>query len=114
MANETAPRRDRDVVQWLLRSGLALAVGLMAFGFVVRVVTGETVAPGVSLKQVLHGDASRGDWLMGLGALVLGLTPGFRVLTLLVLWTRERDWRFVVVAALVVVTLSVSLFLGVG
>lgn len=114
MESEVAPRRDRDVVQWLLRSGLALAVGLMAVGFVVRAVSGEAAAPGVSLKQVLSGDASRGDWLMGLGALVLGLTPGFRVLTLLVLWTRERDWRFVAVAALVVVTLTVSLLLGVG
>lgn len=114
MASETAPRGDRSVVQWLLRGGLALSVLLMAVGFVVRVATGETAAPGVSFTQVLSRDASTGDWLMGLGALVLGLTPGFRVLTLLVLWTRERDWRFVAVAALVVVTLTVSLLLGVG
>lgn len=114
MAGESAPRRDRDAVQWLLRSGLALAVGLMAAGFAVRLASGEAAAPGVSLAQVLRGDAPRGDWLMGLGALVLGLTPGLRVLTLLVLWTRERDWRFVGVAALVVVTLAVSLALGAG
>lgn len=114
MAGESTPRRDRDAVQWLLRGGLALAVVLMTVGFAVRLAAGETAAPGVSLTQVLRGDASRGDWLMGLGALVLGLTPGLRVLTLLVLWTRERDWRFVGVAALVVVTLAVSLALGAG
>lgn len=114
MEAEEAPRSDRNAVQWLLRSGLALAVGLMTVGFLVRVLAGEPAAPAVSLRQVLSGDASRGDWLMGLGALVLGLTPGFRVLMLVVLWTRERDWRFALVAALVVVTLTVSLLLGVG
>jgi hypothetical protein len=114
LAGEATPRRDRDAVQWLLRSGLGLAMGLMAFGSAVRIASGEAAAPGVSLEQLLRGDAPRGDWLMGLGVLVLGLTPGLRVLTLLVLWTRERDWRFVVVAALVVVTLGVSLALGVG
>lgn len=114
MANESQPRHDRDAVQWLLRGGLALAVGVMAAGFAVRLAAGETSAPAVSVTQVLRGEAARGDWLMGLGALVLGLTPGLRVLTLLVLWTRERDWRFVGVAALVVVTLAVSLALGAG
>ena len=51
---------------------------------------------------------------MALGVLVLAATPLFRVLALVVLWTRERDWRFVVVALLVVATLSMAIVVGHG
>ena len=40
------------------------------------------------------------------GALALGLTPVARVLALLLLWSWQRDWRFVWVSAVVIVTLT--------
>jgi hypothetical protein len=99
---------------WLLRAGLALSVALMALGLTLRAASGETTAAVVSLRQLWAFDAPRGDWLMALGALVLGLTPGLRVVLLLAQWTRARDWRFALAAALVVVTLAVAMTLGAG
>jgi len=49
-----------------------------------------------------------------LGIVVLALTPAFRVLALVGLWWRERDYRFVVVALAVVATLAASVLLGKG
>jgi uncharacterized membrane protein len=45
---------------------------------------------------------------------VLALTPAVRVLALVVLWWKERDWRFVAVALAVVMTLGCGFFLGKG
>ncbi|GMU63550.1 MAG: DUF1634 domain-containing protein [Myxococcales bacterium] len=101
-------------MQGLLRGGLAVAVVLMVVGLVVQVASGEVAAPGVPLRALVGTGVSPGTRLMGLGVLALGLTPGLRVVLLLVLWARERDWRFVGVAALVVMTLAVSLALGGG
>jgi uncharacterized membrane protein len=49
---------------------------------------------------------------MGLGILALGLTPAVRVLVLAAVWAHQRDWRFVAVAAVVVMTLAVATVLG--
>jgi len=46
--------------------------------------------------------------LMGAGVVVLALTPVARVLVLIGLWVRERDWRFVAVAGVVLVVLGVA------
>jgi hypothetical protein len=114
LATDSAPAGDRFAVKWLLRGGLGLAAALMAAGLVVRVATGAVDAPGVPLPSLFGAGLPLGDRLMGLGALLLGLTPTLRVLTLVGLWTKERDWRFAGVAALVVVTLGVALALGAG
>jgi len=45
---------------------------------------------------------------------VLALTPALRVLALVAIWWRERDWRFVGVALAVVATLAVGIALGKG
>jgi len=52
--------------------------------------------------------------LSTLGVLVLALTPALRVLAVMLIWWRERDWRFVGVAVAVVATLAVGLMLGRG
>lgn len=109
-----APAGDRNLISRLLRGGLAVALLLMLAGAAARLASGEAVAPAVPLDAVLRGRASMGDWLMGLGVLALGLTPVLRVLALLVLWVRERDWRFALVAGAVLLTLGVSMALGVG
>ncbi len=55
-----------------------------------------------------------GDKLMGWGILILAATPAFRVIALFILWMRERDWKFVIVAAVVMITLALSIILGRG
>jgi uncharacterized membrane protein len=51
---------------------------------------------------------------MAIGVLVLALTPIVRVAALVFIWVRERDWRFVAVAAFVMTMLVVSILAGRG
>lgn len=112
-ATEEEIHRVQKIVQWLLRGGLIVSVVLMAIGFVMKVASGSHHSPGVKLFS-LGSVKTNADLVMGLGVLVLALTPAFRVIALVVLWTRERDWRFVGVACAVVVTLSLAVIIGHG
>ncbi len=105
--------RVQHVVQVLLRSGLAVAVVLMAAGLSLKVISGSRQAVGTKLFSIGSG-VSGADTVMALGVLVLAATPAVRVVALVVLWTRERDWRFVGVASAVVVTLGAAVVLGHG
>jgi uncharacterized membrane protein len=99
-------------IQGVLRGGLALSVLAMAAGLVVRAASGRTDAPALSLFHLFDGDL--GLSLCGLGVLVLALTPALRVLVLLALWVREKDFRFVLVALVVLATLGAAVALGKG
>jgi len=107
-----APVRDRSLVQALLRTGMGASLVLMASGLATKLVTHDVGAPHVGLFGILGSKLSWGDRLMAMGILVLALTPAFRVLALLILWIRERDWRFVIVAAIVLFALCVAISLG--
>ena len=111
-ASQEAMHRDQRAVQLLLRVGLGVAVALMAVGLALKVASGSVRSSRIELFAL--GAGSTADLVMALGVLVLAATPVFRVLALVVLWTRERDWRFVASALLVVVTLSVAILLGHG
>jgi hypothetical protein len=104
--------RVRRFVQRLLRSGLALSFGLMATGFVAKLAQGAHDAPAVRLFRLGHGPGA--DTIMAVGVLVLALTPALRVLSLIVLWTRERDWRYVRVAIVVLLVLVAAALVGHG
>jgi len=105
--------RVQRIVQTLLRAGLVVAVVLMAVGLAMKIVSGSRHSVGVKLFAL--GDAgSSADLVMALGVLALALTPAFRVIALVVLWSRERDWRFVGVALAVIVTLCVAVLVGHG
>lgn len=112
-ATEAEVHRVQRIVQWLLRGGLIVAVVLMATGFGMKLASGSHESPGVKLFSLGSADANA-DLVMAVGVLVLALTPAFRVLALVVLWARERDWRFVGVACAVVVTLSLAVIVGHG
>lgn len=112
-ADQAEIHRVQRIVQVLLRSGLAAAVVLMAVGVTGKVITGVHAAPAVKLFAL--GDApSWPDFCMALGVLVLAATPALRVLALVVLWSRERDWHFVAVACVVVMTLTLAILVGRG
>jgi uncharacterized membrane protein len=103
----------RRFVQRVLRGGLAVAVALMTAGVVVKLAAGGDAARAVRLFR-LGRRASAGDTLMAAGILVLALTPAFRVLSLIVLWARERDWRYVGVAVVVLIALLTAVAVGHG
>ena len=100
-------------VQTVLRAGLALSVALMVAGSIVRLAVGRTDAPAVKLFA-LFDTSDPSLLLLALGIFVLALTPAMRVVALVYLWWRERDYRFVGVAMLVIVTLVASVMLGRG
>lgn len=104
----SSERRD---IQLLLRLGLAGAVALMTTGFVMALVTGAADAalqPQALMQQGLPLPLR----LCGLGVLVLAATPVFRVTALIVLWIRERDWKFAAVAVGVAIVLAAAITLG--
>ena len=117
MASESVKQElatERDLVTNLLRGGLALSTLLMLAGVIVSLASGHVRPIAVSMDDLFRGGLSLGERLMGTGILVLAATPAFRVIALLFLWIRERDWRFVIVAAIVIITLSLSIILGRG
>ena len=85
----------------------------MLAGAVVRLASGSPGSESVRLRE-LASPLPLASRLSALGVLALGLTPAVRVLLLLSLWLRERDWRFAAVAAIVLAVLTASLLAGVG
>jgi hypothetical protein len=112
--NETKLATDRKSVQFLLQTGLVIATLLMTAGVVIKGLSGNFNAPAVGLFDLFRPELSLGDRLMAIGILALAATPAFRVVALLLLWFRERDWRFVAVAAIVMATLALAISLGGG
>ena len=97
----------------MLRAGLAVSCALFLAGLAMSLARGDDHTRPVRLFA-LFARGDRADALMGAGVLVLAMTPALRVVLLLYLWSRERDWRFVRVAAMVVVTLGLAMMLGKG
>jgi len=104
----SAERRD---VQWLLRAGLACAVGLMVVGLGLALWSG-TADVALQPRALLQPGLPLPLRLSGLGVLVLAATPGLRVVTLIVLWIRERDWKYAAVAVGVGLVLAAAIVLG--
>jgi len=109
-----APRDDSVHVQRLLQIGLGIAAAFMLAGLIVELAAGGHHSEPVKLNDIFHASLGLGERLMALGVLVLAMTPAMRVLMLVVLWLRERDWRYVAIACTVVVTLGFALALGGG
>lgn len=101
------------MVQRLLQGGLVLSAAAMLTGLIFGLATAARAAPAVPLFDLL-ATRSAADTLMAVGVLALAVTPVLRVLSLLVLWARARDWRFAAVALLVVLLLSSAVLLGHG
>ena len=113
---QTEAESDRlhAYVGWVLRVGLGASVLLLVAGMIVRLGAGVDDAPAVRLWDFAVSGGDLGLRLTTLGVLVLAMTPALRVLALVALWWRERDWRFVAVALAVAVTLSAGILMGKG
>ena len=100
-------------VQWVLRLGLAISCVLLAVGLAIALATGEHVAVPVRLHHLLS-EGTTADRVISLGLLLLAMTPVVRVLSLVVIYTIERDRRFAVVALVVVAVLAAAILSGHG
>jgi uncharacterized membrane protein len=98
------------VVSLVLRSGLALATTLMVVGALAKLLAGDHAAPTLALT----GGLAVADLLLGAGVVVLMLTPLVRILVLIGVWARDRDWRFVAVGVGVLAVLVAAALLGGG
>jgi uncharacterized membrane protein len=110
---ESASKGEHRIVQVILRGGLAAASALMAVGMLLHFLSGKAEAPAVPLFSIF-AQHDRGILLTALGVAVLGLTPMVRVAALVLIWARERDWKFVGVALAVVAVLTAAVVLGKG
>ena len=86
-------RERRRFIQALLRASLTLSAALMTVGLVIWSSSNQATARAVTLDR-LFSTLDTGNRLMLAGIALLAITPALRVLALLVLWVRERAWRF--------------------
>lgn len=100
------------IVQGALRAGLGASFALLSSGMIVAGFEHAPHAGPVRPGALFHASLALGSRLMGLGVLVLGLTPVVRVLLLLLLWSREHDYRHAAIAAVVLLALIASMVLG--
>ena len=110
MSPDTASER-RDV-QLLLRIGLWTAAALMASGLLVALASGPLPSPPLQIRELWHRDVALSVRLCGIGILVLSATPAVRVIALIVLWVRERDWKYAAIAVTVAAVLALAIALG--
>jgi uncharacterized membrane protein len=104
----------RRPVQVLLQLGLATAAVLMAAGVLAALVEGSASEGRLQVDRLFRAGLPLSERLCGLGILVLAITPAFRVIALIGLWVRERDWRYVGVALAVTAVLLAAVVVGHG
>jgi uncharacterized membrane protein len=101
-------------VRWVLFTGLVIGVALMGFGLALVPVRGLDLpttlpAPGAVVEACLELLPAG---YLALGLLVIVATPFVRVIGLIIAFALERDGRFVLIAAVVLVMMSVGVLLG--
>ncbi len=120
--------RFEGLIGTILRVGVVLSVAVVAVGVVIssvrhpasltsayaldRLVRARGDYPS-SIGAVVHGvGRGQGAAVVSAGLVLLVLTPIVRVAASLVLFARDRDWRFVVMTAIVLGFLLLSFAVG--
>ena len=106
-------RERRRFIQILLRASLTASAALMTTGIVIWSASDQATARAATPAR-LFSRLDTGNRLMLAGIALLAITPALRVLALLVLWVRERAWRFAATSALVLILLGIALWVGGG
>lgn len=112
------PRHVMDdverMVSRVLTAGIALSVVLMAIGLVLGVLAGDGVSRGVVALADLPRELAALDpaAYLSAGLIALIATPFVRVAGSIVAFARERDYRYVLVTAIVLAVMCVSVVVG--
>jgi uncharacterized membrane protein len=101
-------------VRLTLLAGLGVSVSLIVVGLLVALLPGRSLPHGVvglsgALRAIGRG---RPAGFVSLGLLALILTPVVRVTGSVIVFLRERDWRYTAVTAVVLSVMLVSLWVG--
>ncbi|MDP2622232.1 MAG: DUF1634 domain-containing protein, partial [Actinomycetota bacterium] len=108
-----SPTSTARGIQAIYRVGLTLAVSMLLVGLSWALLRGETAAVSIRLGG-LFTTGSIADRVVGLGILVLSLTPAVVVMALIRAWWREGDRRFAASGVLVIAILALALVVGHG
>jgi hypothetical protein len=104
MDTKRKPARLDLALAWLLSSGTWIASALIAAGFVLPWLGQSPVVPLPS--------RSGGLPLITAGLVVMILLPVLRVMTMLIAFLQKRDYRFAVIAALVLLIILFAFAMG--
>ncbi len=102
------------MVSRVLTAGIALSVALMAMGLVLGALAGDGVSRGVvALADLPRGLAALDPAAyLSVGLIALIATPFVRVAGSIVAFARERDYRYVLITAIVLAVMCVSVVVG--
>jgi len=98
-------------IQAIYRVGLMLAVCMILVGLSWALLRGEAAAVPIRLGGLLTA-GSIADRVVGLGILILSLTPAVVVIALVRSWWREGDRRFAASGVLVIAILALAVAVG--
>ncbi|HLY30279.1 MAG TPA: DUF1634 domain-containing protein [Ktedonobacterales bacterium] len=110
-------------ISFILRAGVIVSSLVIALGVALYFITtmrqsdvSHTAPAGLNTLSGIFRDLATGDpqAIIMLGLLLLFLTPVLRVSVSIVAFALERDWRYVVITALVLTILVASFLLGKG
>ena len=118
------PKEDVSrIIGWILRGGVILSATIILIGFLLLLIRigeqpGYSMSIGAfphSLSQVWSGlMVLQSQAIIAAGLLLLIVTPVITVFTALVAFAIERDFRFVVIAGVVLSILLASMLIGKG
>jgi len=113
-----ASRHDRaePVARRALLTGVYVSAAILSAGLLIMFLQAETRPNDPpSIAQMFRGAGRlRGVCLVYLGLLLLAATPILRVIAMVGVYVRRREWFMVVVSAVVLALLTVGLVLGTG
>lgn len=92
------------IVKWLLAGGLGSSVVLMVIGLIFNGMDDQFEV--FRMTDFWNPLVSWPQKMMGWGILILAMTPILRVMLLMLLWARRKDWTYFSVSVVVLVTLA--------
>jgi uncharacterized membrane protein len=117
--NQAPSNHKKDysaVIGWILRGGAILSAAIVLIGMLLLLLhPGDPQVLPHSLNQVWTGLlALQPQAVIAAGLLLLLVTPVLTVTAAAVTFALERDWRYVVIALLVLAILITSFLIGKG
>lgn len=102
---------EQKMIRSLMLGGLIFSVVLFILGIISHALS-STPAAAIKLNDIISSNVFWGQRCLGLGILILSSLPVLRVLVLMSIWIRDRDWKYAGTALLVLITLAFSIWSG--